>query len=279
MSFWDNIGAAVGVGASELDVTLDAADFAWGEDATGTVTLSGGRTVQQVTGITVAVVEHWTTVIMVGKTPVTQHHYKSHSEVLLVGGMDIGPGEQSTFRFSCAVPWGGNFSRHWFVGARASVPGAVDRSGNTDFRLVPPEVYQQVARVLSEVCRFPVDKWSNHASGVRMELCDAPEARLILDGVTLTMELEASASSIRGEVVVNPQEKNAADVLRSLVRADRQATEFTVKVGDVFSARRVFEAALRPHLDALRQFPVPAHAPTASRGDLPGASQEASEEA
>ena len=99
----------------------------------------------------------------------------------------------------------------------------MDRGGRCDFKLGPPAVFARVAAVLTEVSRLPVSSWSLlGAGGARAEFRPREESLSeILDGVRL--ELSLSGDRIDGRVIVNPQERSAADVLQSLVRADRRS--------------------------------------------------------
>lgn len=267
MSFWDNLGASVGIGACELKVRLETPEVGWQERATGTVRLTGGRIPQEITELKASLVEHWTTVVMVGKTATTQHHYRTHDEGGLAAELTIAPGQEREYPVTLTAPWGGQFSHHWFVGVRASISGAVDRHAACDFKLVPPPAFMRAAAVLSEVSRLPVGGWSLHGQGVRFEFRARGAVNQVLDGVRL--ELALDGESINGQTVVNPQEHSVGEVLRSLVRADRSVIPVRFLVGDMDSARAAFEAALRPHLDALRQFPIPASVHAATSEDLP----------
>jgi hypothetical protein len=266
MSFWENLAASTGIGACGLSVTLEAPVVGWSEEAKGLVHVTGGRVRQEIARLDASLVQHWTTMTMVGKTPVVRHHYHSHDQATLASGFWVEPGEQRDFPFSLTAPWGGQFAHHWFIGARAGIGGAVDRGARGDFRLGPPAVFTRVAAVLTQVSRLPVSSWSLlGAGGARAELRPREESLSeILDGVRL--ELTLSGDWIGGQVVVNPQERSAADVLQSLVRADRRSLPIRFQRDDLDAARAAFEEALRPDLDALRQLPIPSAADASTEG-------------
>jgi hypothetical protein len=69
------------------------------------------------------------------------------------------------------------------------------------------------------------------------------------------------------------------DVLKSLVQADRLAAPFNLAVNDTDAATEAFEAALRPHVDALRMMPIPSADATGDVGSLPVAAESPSDSA
>jgi hypothetical protein len=270
--FWQNLGAAVGIGAATVAVDCRTPCVGWGESANGTVALTGGEVAQQVKQLTVSLVEHWTTTTMVGKTAVTIHHYQPHATTVLASDFALSPGESLTYEYSLPAPWYEEFSHHWFIGARAEIPAAVDRGAQRDFKLTAPPEFRNLAAVLTEVCRIAVQSWHFCQGRARAELIAREEVRTELDGVRL--EVNLVEGRLVGQVVVNPQEKDAGDVLRSLVMADRHLTPFNLALGDAAGAKAAFEAALRPHTDALRTLPIPATDAASGTESLPIASDD-----
>lgn len=269
--FWQNLGAAVGIGAANVAVEVRTPVVGWGETATGTVRITGGEVAQQVKHLTVSLMEHWTTTTMVGKTVVTVNHYQAHDTAVLAADLLISPAESKTFEYALTAPWYQEFDHHWFIGAKAEIPAAVDRGGQANFYLTAPPDFRNLAAVLTEVSRIQVRSWHLCSGGTaRAELIAREAARTELDGVRL--EIKLVEGRLAGQVVVNPQEKGAVDVLRSLVHADRLTAPFNLAVNDADAAKEAFEAALRPHIDALRMMPIPSHEQAADVGKLPVAS-------
>lgn len=268
MSFWENLGAAVGIGACRLTVTLDAEAAGWNETLSGRVQLEGGKVSQQLNTLDAELVEHWTTTTMAGKVPITNHHYRVHDTVRLAAGLTVPAGnEPQTFSFTLTAPWGGPLAHHWLVRVLAGIPGAVDQCAVKDFKLLPARVFRDTAGILSELSRLSVRKWHNHETGVRADLPAEGEANAVLDGIRLDIALDGPV--LRGRVEVNPQEHSLGDVMRSLIGADWVRTPFEIPAEDPNAARRLFEEVLRPHLDALRHLPLPATAPAPAPGQLP----------
>ncbi|MFN3648278.1 MAG: sporulation protein [Armatimonadota bacterium] len=257
MSFWQEVGASVGIGACTLEVELETPAVGWTEEAVGAVHLRGGSVPQPVACLTATVVQHWVTMTMVGRTPVPQHHYQGHAAAELARGLEIGPGEHHRLPFRLPAPWGGPFEHTWFIGATAQIPRAVDRGARATFKLLPPPGFLRIISELEDLSHLAVSGWAVRAgTGVRAILKPRdPEAHAVLDGITL--DLFREGAMVRGEVVVNPQERSLGDVVRSLARADRRPTPFLVPERDLAALREVFERALRPDLDALARFPIP----------------------
>lgn len=270
--FWQNLGAAVGIGAAKVAVECRTPVVGWGEKATGTVYLTGGEVPQRVKVLTASLIEHWTTTTMVGKTVVTVHHYQAHDTAVLATDVEIAPGATLAYELSLTAPWYQEFDHHWFIGAKAEIPSAVDRGGQCDFKLTAPPEYRYLAALLTEVSRIQVRSWHLCRGGIaRAELIAREAARTELDGVRL--EINLVEGRLVGQVVVNPQEKGAVDVLRSLVHADRLVAPFNVAVNDAEAAKVAFEAALRPHIDALRMMPIPSVDATEGTQSLPVAAE------
>jgi hypothetical protein len=267
--FWQNLGAAVGIGACRLVVQPDDPVVMCGEPARGRVRLTGGDVPQQITALTAAFMEHWTTAVSTGKTVIVTHHYRSHGEVVLARDVEARPGETMEFSFELQAPAGGDFGHDWFIGARASIPSAVDRGAAGPLRLAPPRVIWEAAAVLARTSRLEVASWSNWKSGVRLELKPDAKAKAVLDGIRL--ELEPAGSQLKGNLVVNPQEHTVLEVLESLVQGDRELFELTLSADDPEAAVTLYEQALRPYTDALAQLPIPSSAaPTKETLPRPG---------
>jgi hypothetical protein len=276
--FWQNLGAAVGIGAATVVVASRTPVVGWGEEATGTVLLTGGEVAQRVKLLSASLMEHWTTTTMVGKTVVTVHHYQAHDTMILASEIEISRGATLNFEYSLTAPWYQEFDHQWFIGAKAEIPAAVDRGGQANFVLTAPPDLRNLAAVLTEVSRIQVRSWHLCAGGVaRAELIARDQARTELDGVRV--EVKLVEGRLVGQVVVNPQEKNAMDVLKSLVQADRLAAPFNLAVNDTDAATEAFEAALRPHVDALRMMPIPSADATGDVGSLPVAAESPNDSA
>lgn len=276
MSIWQELGASVGIGACKLSVTLDTPAAGWGETISGRVEIRGGEVSQKVGALNATIVEHWVTVVSTGKSTIVVPHHRYHDSRNLGTNLVAAPGDQLAFEFTLQMPWGADFGHGWCVACGATIAGAVDPAAKCDFRPLPPPVFAELAEELHQAGRMPVVSWHLlPGAGARATLKPDDATREILDGLTLDLYREAEV--LRGQVVVNPQEHSLGDVLQSLVRADRRSTPFEFPSGDVEAARAVFEEALRPNLDALRQLPIPASAAPAAPGELPRPSSPAEE--
>lgn len=272
MSIWENLTAAVGIGACQVAVSLNAAEACWNEPISGMVYLKGGRVAQQLHGLDVAVVEHWTTSTFNGKTTTTNHHYREYQKAQLLAAFEVQPGAEHAFPFQLTVPWGGLFNHEWMVRAAADIPLAVDPHARGLFHLLPARIFLDTAQILSEVARLPVHAWHNQQGGVRVDMVATGEAGKVLDGIRLHMV--QNGYRLSGAVEVNPQERSVTDVLKSLTRADLQRTPFDIAVGDHAATRALFQQALRPYLDSLAHLPLPAAAPAPRAEQFPLPSQE-----
>ena len=268
MDFWQKMGAAVGLGACTVRIELSQGEVCWGEALAGTLHLEGGAVSQTVESLHASLIEHWTTTTMVGKTPVTQHHYRTHASAVLASGLLIEPGAARSFSWSLVLPPATTLQHHWFAGGQAKIPAAVDRGAQQDFRALPYRTVIALADEVERVSTLRVRSWSLHKKGVVGDLRPSGETAKVLDGAHLLVR--EYHPRLRGELTINPQERSLADVLKSLALADRQRFPFDLAPGEPLT-REFFETSFRPHTDALRELPIASVPPPADPASLPGA--------
>ena len=216
MGFLSKMGAAVGVGAAGVTVTLPESEYHWNETIRGTITLTGGNVDQTASEIRVSVMEHWETRDNEGDR---DHHYQHHNERVIAANVALKAGSSQELSFEVVVPENESFAHDWYVHARVSVPRAADRHGNQGFRILPPAPLMRVASALTEVSPFNLKFFVNGKDGVHFDFAPPESLKKELDGVRLI--LREDGAQVNGVFEINPQERSMADRLKALVKKDR----------------------------------------------------------
>ncbi len=216
MSLLRKIGAAAGIGAAGVTVTLEGDGYSWGEVIRGTVRVEGGSVAQTASEIKLSVEEHWETRDSEGDT---DDHYVHHNELILDRQVMLEPGNAREWTFEIAVPSIAEPSHDWSVAARVCVPRAADRHGKRKFDLLLPAPIRGAVAAMLEAVPFP--HFGAHVQGNTVELTFRPSKDLKkhLDGVQ--MKLSLANGEVFGSMEINPQEKSLGDFLRSLAKKDR----------------------------------------------------------
>nr|CAA9238174.1 Sporulation protein SpoOM [uncultured Armatimonadetes bacterium] len=220
MGFLSKVGAAVGIGGAEVSVSLDKDAYRWNDTITGTVHVQGGEAEQDASEIRVEVVEHWITTSTDSDGHQTEnHHYQRYNAKPLATQVKLMPRAPLQYPFEIQAPYGVDFSRHWYVEARVSVPRAVDRHGTGDFSFLPPQAIEALGRALVAVAPFSSSAQGNSKSEVHLDYAPPENLKDRLDGVKLTAS--ETADQVTGTLEINPQEKGIGDHLKALFRKDR----------------------------------------------------------
>lgn len=252
MSLLRKIGAAAGIGAAGVTVSVEGDAFTWGEVIRGTVRVEGGSVAQTATEIKLSVEEHWETRDSEGDT---DDHYVHHNEIILDRQVALEPGSAREWPFEIAVPSLVQLSHDWSVAARVCVPRAADRHGRKRFELLLPAPFRGAVAALLEVVPFP--NYGTQVEGNTVELNFRPskDFKKHLDGVQ--MKLSLANGEVFGVMEINPQEKSLGDFLRALAKKDRVRHEVRFNA-DVLAAGangpaapeavNQFQELLKPHL-------------------------------
>ena len=216
MGFLGKMGAAVGIGAARVAVTLPKGEYAWGDAVQGSITLTGGNVDQTVSDVRISVMEHWETH---DSEDGTEHHYRHHAETVIAREIALAAGASQTMEFEISVPHGLDFSSNWYIAARLGIPKAKDSEGYTLFQLRPPLAMRGLAAALTQVAPFQLKATGNSGPVIHMDFTPPPAQQNSLDGVKFMVSQNGDVVS--GELEINPQEKSFADRLKALARKDR----------------------------------------------------------
>lgn len=216
MTFLDQFGAALGVGACKVSVVLAKTVYCWDETARGTVRLEGGKVDQHATELRASVREHW---ITRGSKGEAQHHYRHYATMVLEQALAIAPDSLQEFPFTIQVPDGGDLKHEWAVEARAAIPLARDPRGTAAFTLEPPAAIRGLAAALRQVAPFELRERANKQAVAHLDFRPPKDRPHALDGVKLMVS--ETNGEVTGILEVNPQERSAGDHLRALLHKDR----------------------------------------------------------
>ena len=221
MGLLNKVGAAVGIGAAEVQVRLESAAFAWGDRITGALLVQGGNTDQTLADVKVSLREHWVTRDSDNdRDNDREHHYRHHGEVVLAREVSIPAGSRQETPFTITVPDGLDLGHDYAVSARLSVRGGADRTGLAEITLLPPAFVRGLATALRAVAPF-TQKSLGHRKSESFNVDFAPPENLreSLDGVRFL--IKDAGDNVTGEFEINPQEKSLSDRFRALLKKDR----------------------------------------------------------
>ena len=220
MGLFSQVKAAVGVGASEVQVTTENGRYHWGETLEGKVVVSGGQIEQTASEVTVNITETWVEQRRNhdGKMRSERQH-RTYSERLVASQVVIAVGSSQEYAFELQVPNEGTLSHEWYVAARVSVPQAADRHGRANFQLLPPHAVMGLVNAVCQIVPCELRSLSNRSTQVTVDLKPATAHEKDLDGLMLIVH--AGGDPIAGAFEINPQEKSFGDRLKALAKQDR----------------------------------------------------------
>jgi hypothetical protein len=226
MGLFSQMKAAVGVGAASVAVAIEKAEYHWGETIRGAVQLTGGEIEQRASEVTVNITETWTEYERDYRGEQRQERkYRYYSQTFLATQVVIPPGSTQEWSFELQVPTEGFLAHQWYVAARVSVPGAVDRHGQANFTLLPSFGVIGLASAVRQIVPCTVRSMSNQSTQVTIDLKPAPEYEKDLDGLMLIVH--EGNGEVSGVLEINPQEKSFADRLKALAKQDRVRHQIT----------------------------------------------------
>jgi hypothetical protein len=178
--------------------------------------------------------------------------------------LKLSPGDRRTFTFAFNVPKEAPLSRTCVaLGPRETVYSAPKLA----VYIWPEPRFVDLARQLAAVSGHNIHSWRSAGAGdgVYAQLMPQPAMRPLFDSVAL--ELFPDGTSIYGSLIVDPQERNLADVLRAATLSDIQRYLVRFSASQLPDAGKEFERLLRPFMDRGRNLPIPAAG--VERDDLP----------
>lgn len=216
MGFLNKMGAAIGVGAADVEIRIPRDAYHWSETVQGTLHLKGGSADQTASDVRVSIMEHYETRDSEGDT---DHHYDHYNEVIVAQEVSIPAGSDQEIPFEVQVPEGESFSHDWYVHARISVPRAADRRGQVKFKMLPPVALSRAAEAVEAVAPFKMKHFLNNKGVVHFDFGPPEDRKDKLDGVML--QVREDVDRVTGVLEINPQEHSIADRLKALMKKDR----------------------------------------------------------
>src|SRR5688572_6203713 len=119
MSFIEKVGAAVGLGAAKVSVSVEREEYHWNDTLDGTTTIQGGTLDQSGSELKVSVLEHWVTRDAYDRK--TEHH-EYYNEKTIAREVAIAAHSIQHWRFSVVVPAGQTIDHNWLAAARLCIP-------------------------------------------------------------------------------------------------------------------------------------------------------------
>jgi sporulation-control protein spo0M len=235
MGLFSQMKAAVGVGAASVAVALEKGDYHWSETIRGAVQLTGGEIEQRASEVTVNITETWTELERDFQGRQRQERkYRYYGQVFLATQVAIPPASTQEWSFELQVPVEGFLAHQWYVAARVSVPGAVDRHGQANFTLLPSFAVMGLAAAVRQVVPCALRSMSNQSTQVTIDLKPAPEYEKVLDGLMLIVH--EGNGQVSGVLEINPQEKSFSDRLKALTKQDRVKHQIAFSAGPLQAA-------------------------------------------
>jgi hypothetical protein len=135
--------------------------------------------------------------------------------------------------------------------------------------VLPSAEFTLPAQLLQELGGLEPPTWSRPPSTFDAVATFAPGDALRdkLDEVVLLLLREREGMS--GELILNERERTPMDYLRAARGRDKRVLRFRWALGDVGATQAFFANALRPYVDTLVQFPIPASAAPGPAAQLP----------
>ncbi|MBW3624228.1 MAG: sporulation protein [Armatimonadetes bacterium] len=216
MGLFSKMGAAVGVGAASVDISIPHSEYHWSDTIQGTLFVKGGTTDQTASEIKVSVLEEWETRDSEGDS---DYHQERHNERTVARDVSIPAGTTQEIPFEVTVPHAENFGHDWSVSSRICVARAADRHDKVRFKMLPPVAIMRAADALKAIAPFKPKHYINNKGTVHYDFAPPEDKKDTLDGVLLM--LREDGDQVTGVFEINPQEQSIADRLKALMKKDR----------------------------------------------------------
>lgn len=229
MSALEQLLAAVGVGATQLTLALDAGVWPRGARITGSVLLEGGAVDQQIKSLAVRLEEY----ISHGKSS----EWKRRDEEILACPRDSHPGMRAQIPFSLRVPEDARLSQShvshvsqvWRVSVEADILWAVNPRASLPVTVVPHYEVTAVQRALEkrgfEKTGVYLDFAMRESPDTVVAYYRAPAAlREQIDGASL--HLRVHGAHVFGRLILNLHQHSVGEHLLALVGGDREEHGF-----------------------------------------------------
>lgn len=258
MSFFEKLGAAVGIGGVKLGLEIPP-ELHQAEEVTGTVHIMGGNVDQVVQRLMVQLLKFWE------ETEYYEEYGERKSrtvtasepvaEVRLDGPGKVAPGDKLSTEFHLPVPPPGcgltTSSTWWKVQVTAEVPGAVDPTDTVDVTMLPPYEALDMAEAVEKELgwkRSYMGESSDPRGSVQFTFQPPSALGKYYDEVRLHILAEPNGLEIRA--VLDLQEKGFMDYLKAAVGKDNKEERYQLAYSDIYDNQD--QPLFDPMVDYLR---------------------------
>ena len=217
MGLLGKMGAAVGIGAARVDVSIPQGEYAWEDVVQGTATVRGGNVEQKANEVQASILEHWRTYDSEERR--YEDNYRHHNVTVVARDVTVAADSVQEIPFEVRIPSGLSLSSNWFIAVRLGIPKASDPQGQAAFQLRLPLAIRGLEPALRHVAPFQLHSTTNRNAEVSLDFKPPVGQKHSLDGVKFIVRAEGE--SVVGDLEINPQEKSFSDRLKALAKKDR----------------------------------------------------------
>jgi sporulation-control protein spo0M len=229
VSFFDQVKAAVGVGAATVTVEIERREYAWDDVIEGTARIHGGEVDQEAARLRVAVRQHWVEHNTRYGTTHKDDEYRYHADTVVAEDVPVPAGSYSEplpFRIRVPSDLPVEQKYDYAVAARLAIVLGSESEGAASIEVRLEDSIQGLILAVKRLGRLDVE-WSHHGVALphkatgRIDIDCRPTKALkeSLDGLKLTVE--AKDGRLAGTLEINPRDRTPVEHLKALVRADR----------------------------------------------------------
>lgn len=230
MSLWGRLGALLGVGASHVELAISSSQAYRESEVTGQLILHGGRVPQKVRSVTVDLYEYWFT----GHGRNRQYHQRRHQREVLAEFVPVDPGMERAYPFQLRIPFDARCTRRregWEIRAEAHIPWSVDPRASAPLQVLPHPEVLAVQRCARDSLRLVPVEWDGRSAQVIYNFRAPQWLHHLLDGVRFLLRVEGDM--LVATLDLNRQERDARDVLKSLIGADHEKLDIRIPRRDL----------------------------------------------
>lgn len=245
MTFFEKLGAAVGIGGVKLNLDVPQ-ELHQAEEVKGSIQIVGGNVEQVVQGLKIELVKFWEESESYQDSDGDSHTRtvtvsEPVAEVRLNAPGNVPPGEQLSSDFHLPVPPGCGITTSgtwWKVQASAEIPGAVDPSDTVDVSLLPPyEALDMAQAVIKELGwqQSGMGESSDPPGSVQFTFAAPKAFEKYYDELRLHVLAQEKGLEIRA--VLDLQEKGWMDYLKAAVGKDNKEERYQLAYKDIYDSQ------------------------------------------
>ncbi len=228
MGIFESLKRTFNVGGCAITIIPATETIRQGEMVAGKVDLRGGGYTQEARSLRIALVEFWTESRGSGKNRRTVTVAREAATETLASPFTMTVGQDVSLPFSLAVPLDARLSepgkpQGWRLTVEMDVPGAVDPSGSLGLRVEPAEALLELAKLWSEVLRWPEVPAKRSWDRSERTTCFrfTPPAELTCEFDFLDLACKPLGADWHAALSFDLQEKGFLDRLKAVINIDK----------------------------------------------------------